>query len=238
MHTQTNVAPRLVRETRIRILIADASPMHCQLLADALRRHADFAIASCASSSREVVSAVRKSIPAVAIIAAHLHDGPLAGFSALREINSLKIPVRLIMLLDESDRDLVVESFRHGAKGVFCRTGDYRALCKCITSVHSGQVWANSAQLEYVLDALSASPALHVVNANGKNMLSKREAQVVRLAVDGLTNREIAAQLGLSEHTVKNYMFRIFDKLGVSGRVELVLYVLNSQPAPTRLEAS
>ncbi len=213
--------------------------MYCQLLADALRRHADFAIASCASSSREVVSVIRKSIPEVAIIAANLKDGPLAGFTALREVHSLKLPVRLIMLLDESDRHLVVESFRYGAKGVFCRTGDYRALCKCITSVHSGQVWADSTQLQYVLDALSSSPALHVAKANGKSILSKREAQVVRLAVDGLTNREIATQLGLSEHTVKNYMFRIFDKLGVSGRVELVLYALNSQPSePARLEAS
>lgn len=213
--------------------------MYCQLLADALRRHADFVIASCASSSREVISAVRKSMPVVAILAANLQDGPLAGFNALREINSLKLPVRPIMLLDGDDRHLVVEAFRHGAKGVFCRTGDYRALCKCITSVHNGQIWANSAQVQYVLDALSSSPALYVVKANGKNILSKREAQVVRLAVDGLTNREIAARLGLSEHTVKNYMFRIFDKLGVSGRVELVLYALNRQPPETvHLEAS
>jgi len=69
---------------------------------------------------------------------------------------------------------------------------------------------------------------MKVVNADSLRMLTKREEDVVRLLAEGLQNREIARQLGLSEHTVKNYMFHIFEKLGVSSRVELVLYAVSS----------
>ena len=100
-------------------------------------------------------------------------------------------------------------------------------LCKCISSVARGQVWINSQQLLYVLDALSEVSTLRVVNANGKLLLTAREEQVVALVADGLSNREVGAELGLSEHTIKKYLLRIFDKLGISSRVELVLYAVS-----------
>lgn len=84
-----------------------------------------------------------------------------------------------------------------------------------------------------MLAALREPQPLRVVNSTGVPLLTKREMAVVQCVAEGLTNRETAAQLSLSEHTVKNYMFRIFDKLGVSSRVELVLYVasqLQSEP--------
>ena len=111
----------------------------------------------------------------------------------------------MIVVINSGDREVVVNAFRSGARGLFC-FADYpfRLLCKCILSVHQGQVWANSEKL-----------------------LTPREEQVVALVADGLSNREIAQELGLSEHTVKKYLFRIFDKLGISSRVELVLYAFS-----------
>ena len=85
----------------------------------------------------------------------------------------------------------------------------------------------NSQQTHYVLEALSEVSTLRVVNSNGKSLVTPREEQVVALVADGLSNRQVAAELGLSEHTVKKYMLRIFDKLGISTRVELVLYALS-----------
>jgi two-component system nitrate/nitrite response regulator NarL len=99
-------------------------------------------------------------------------------------------------------------------------------LCKCIKSVAGGQIWINDQQTHYVLSALSEINTLRVVNSSGKTLLTPREEQVVALVADGLTNREVARELGLSEHTIKKYMLRIFDKLGISTRVELVLYVV------------
>src|SRR5207302_4821861 len=98
----------------------------------------------------------------------------------------------------------------------------FRLLAKCIQCVQSGQVWASSSELHFVLDAL-AQPTFANFH-NGSSPLSAREIDVVRCVAEGLSNREIAQRLKLTEHTVKNYLFRIFDKLGVSKRVEVVLY--------------
>ena len=131
--------------------------------------------------------------------------------------------MRSILLLDGSDQHSVVEAFHGGARGVFMRSAyQFETLCKCVHRVHQGQIWADSKQLGYVLDAFAQSPLGQTPMVNGLNLVSKREQEVVRLVVEGLSNREIAQRLNLSEHTIKNYVFRIFDKLGVSNRVELV----------------
>jgi DNA-binding NarL/FixJ family response regulator len=119
----------------------------------------------------------------------------------------------------------VVEAFRCGAQGVFSRTESSKTLAKCISKVHQGQVWASSEELRYLLDAFRDSEPMKLVDSRGETLLSNREQDVVRCVAEGLSNREIASRLKLTEHTVKNYLFRIFDKLGVSSRVEVVLYV-------------
>jgi DNA-binding NarL/FixJ family response regulator len=93
--------------------------------------------------------------------------------------------------------------------------------------VFQGQVWINRQQMTYVLDALSEVPTLRVVNSTGRFLLTPREEQVVALVADGMTNRGVAVELGLSEHTIKKYLLRIFDKVGISSRVELVLYAMS-----------
>src|SRR5580698_1388157 len=100
-------------------------------------------------------------------------------------------------------------------------------LCKCIQCVSRGEIWINNQQMNYVLDALSEVPTLRVVNSAGRLLLTPREEQVVALVADGLTNRGVAVELGLSEHTIKKYLLRIFDKVGISSRVELVLYAVS-----------
>jgi len=136
--------------------------------------------------------------------------------------------VAKLILPDSYDREVVVNAFRSSARGLFCFSEyPFRLLCKCIQSMHQGQVWANSEQLQYLVEALSQVPSLHMVNSRGVRLLTPREEQVVALVADGLSNREVARELCLSEHTVKKYLFRIFDKLGISSRVELVLYALS-----------
>ncbi len=121
------------------------------------------------------------------------------------------------------------ELFRAGARGVFDRSEfDIRLLCRCIRCVAAGQVWASSEQIDYVLDTFTDTASLRVVSAGGENLLTRRERDVVRLVVEGLVNREVAQQLGLSEHTVKNYLFNVFNKLGVSSRAELILYAVSN----------
>ena len=194
-------------------------------MAKALRRsHYHFNVVASAVDSAGILNAANEFDLHLAVISANLQDGPLMGFKVLRELRASHPKTRVVILLDSSERDLIVDAFRGGASGVFCRSELIERLCKCIQSVHNGQIWANSIELQFLLDALAQAAPLRVVNAQGISLCTKREEQVVRLVAEGLTNREISRKLNLSEHTVKNYLFRVFDKLGVSSRVELTLY--------------
>lgn len=102
-----------------------------------------------------------------------------------------------------------------------------KALLKCIRIVHQGQIWASNEDLEHLTTALAHLKAIDLNDAVGIPLLTSREEDVVRLVSDGLKNREIADKLGLAEHSIRNYLNRIFDKLGVSTRVELILYLFS-----------
>lgn len=167
--------------------------------------------------------------PDVAIISAHLQEGPLEGYRMLRELRAFHLRTRTIMLLSSRDREFVIDAFRCGAHGIVFRDEPLETLGKCIHAVHRGQVWANSEQLGYMVEALGHTLPARLGDSRLAEMLSRRERDVVTLVAEGLTNRDISTQLGLSEHTIRNYLFRIFDKTGVSTRVELVLCCLQER---------
>jgi DNA-binding NarL/FixJ family response regulator len=198
--------------------------MNSQLLAAALERHKGFEVLDPVSDARGIIATVAKEKPGVVVISAELEDDKRKGFEVARELHALSGDTRVVMLLDASERSQVVEAFRAGARGVFCRSESLASLARCIQCVCEGQIWANSKELRYLLEALGEAMPLRVIDTRGATLLSRREVEVVRCVAEGLSNREIAQRLGLTEHTVKNYLFRIFDKLGVSKRVEVVLY--------------
>jgi len=208
----------------IHVMAADSTRMNSQLLAAALERDKRFRVLEPVSDAKAIVAAVLREKPAVIVISAELDDDPKKGFDVAREIHNLRTETRVVMLIDSSERSHVVEAFRAGARGVFSRSESLKSLAKCIHCVNLGQVWANSKELRYLLEALGEALPMRVIDARGAALLSRREQEVVRCVAEGLSNREIAQRLGLTEHTVKNYLFRIFDKLGVSKRVEVVLY--------------
>jgi two-component system nitrate/nitrite response regulator NarL len=210
----------------IRVLAADSTRMNSQLLANALTRDKRFLLLECEPASSTVVAATGAQKPDVVLLSPKLEDNPTLGYQVARQLITAHPQTRIVMLLDTAERSAVVEAFRSGARGVFCRTESLKSLSKCIRCVHSGQVWANSNELRYLLDALSQAMSTRLVGVAGAS-LSKREQDVVHCVADGLSNRETAHRLNLTEHTVKNYLFRIFDKLGVSSRVEVVLYAFN-----------
>ncbi len=228
-------------ESVVSTLVADANLMLCTLLVQALKRYKELRIAACAVESTEVMEILTKTRIDVGLISASLRNGPLAGFGLVREIRIAHPNVRTVLLLDRWEQELVVDAFRAGARGILHRSTDIKMLYKCMRSVHRGQLWASSRELEAVLDAFFHAAGLRVIDAKGAALLSKREEEVVRLVADGRSNRDIAHEMGLSEHTIKNHLFRIFDKLGVSSRVELVLYAFSRpnmpQPAAPRLKA-
>ena len=208
----------------IHILVAETSPLASQLLADGLRRSRTpkFEVSIPPSLSPDACLAeIARTRPNVAVLALNLQNEPLSAMEVIRDLHSQGVETKCIVLLEQSDRNLVIENFRAGASGVFPRSQSPQMLARCIESVHAGQ---SSQELHYVLAELRKAKPINIVDAKGRVLLSVREAQVVRLVAEGLSNREISQHLSLSEHTVKNYLFRIFEKLGVSTRVELVLY--------------
>ena len=210
----------------IRVLVAESTSMGCELLADSLRRCNRFEVTTCRHDAPELLRALAGHRADVALISAPVNGQGFTPWSELiRKVHAVSPETRVIVLLDSAERGWVVDAFRSGAVGVFCRTESFQALRKCIASVRMGQIWADSEKLHFLLQALANAPGPHLVDAKGMVLLSEREEDVVRLVAEGLPNREIACQLGLSEHTVKNYLFRIFDKLGISNRTELILYV-------------
>jgi DNA-binding NarL/FixJ family response regulator len=213
----------------IGVLIADSNRMQAQLLTTALRRHPELSISTCPIDTSSIEKVVSSQHPRVALISLNPTASVSETMSVLRQCHLAHPEVAKVLLVDSYDRDLVIDTFRAGARGIFSLAeSSLRLLCKCILRVSDGQVWANTEQLDYVLDLISEVPSLRIVNSNGNSLLTPREEQVVALVAEGLSNRHIARELNLSEHTIKKYLFRIFEKLGISSRVELVLYALNN----------
>jgi two-component system, NarL family, nitrate/nitrite response regulator NarL len=214
---------------KIRVLAADSTRMSSQLLAEALAQESQFDVAAIEAHSSSIVEIVADRKPNVLLLSAALDGTSTAGFEITRQVHAASTETKIVILMDAAQPTSVIEAFRSGAQGIFSRTESSKALAKCVRSVHQGQVWANSAELRYLLHALREAPQMRMVDHRGDAMLSKREHDVVQCVAEGLSNREIAKKLKLTEHTVKNYLFRIFDKLGVSSRVEVVLYAFSAR---------
>jgi two-component system nitrate/nitrite response regulator NarL len=212
----------------ISVLIAEADRMSAHLIAEGLMRgRHDFDVVAIANSFGETIREIEKNQPDIALISAHLQDGRMRGYHVLQYLQMLSPKTIAIMLIPDSERDLVVDAFRGGAKGVFCRLQSIKLLPKCIRTVHGGQIWADNRNLAFVLEFLTQLKPLRLVKpGGGMARLTPREAQVVQLLADGLSTRDISQNLALTEHTIRNYLSAIYEKLGVSSRVELALYAV------------
>jgi len=217
--------------TRIRVLVVDSSRIHTELLAEALQKDRRLDVIS-AHNTAEALETARQQGADVAAISDYLDDTPHRGLEVLRGLRSAQPNIRGVMLLDTGARETVLEAFRAGARGIFSRWESIRALCRCVRCVYDGQIWARAEHVSYAVEALASTPTVRATDARGFNLLSAREMEVVRGLAEGLTNREIADQMGLSYHTIKNHVFRIFEKLGVSNRVELLFMTLGLAATP------
>jgi DNA-binding NarL/FixJ family response regulator len=225
----------------ISVVVADGTRIHTQLLADALRNDRGLQVVAAASNSEELLAAITRVPIDVAVISHNLDNQPGHGTQVLREMRALRPQIKGIILLDSSKPQEVMECFRAGARGIFSKQERLESLCKCIRAVYDGQIWARSDDLDQALEAFANAPLVCATNHKGIELLSARERQVIQHVAGGLSNREIAHALDLSPHTVKNYLFRIFDKLGVSSRTELLYLTMNNsqtQPADNAHEGS
>ena len=147
------------------------------------------------------------------------------GLAVLTEVNFESLPTRVIVLTAaEDDRD-VIRAMRLGARGVVLKQSASDLLLKSIRQVHEGEIWLDNRMTAEVIDAFKKSAESG--QRREKPLLSDREKEVVQLVSQGFRNREIGEKLFISEQTVKNHLHNIFDKLGVSDRLELALYAIH-----------
>lgn len=214
------------------VLVSDADHITVRLLASDLQRQEQFAVFGCLANLEQLLNTISNRKPCVLLLGLHTRDSVLETLSLLRQICREFPWLRTIVLSEGIGRDLVLEVFRAGAKGFFDRAVyDPVLLCRCIQCVAAGQIWAKSEELGFVLQAFASTPRIQVTK--GVQSLTPRENEVAHLVSDGMSNNEVAQRLGLSIHTVKNYLFSVFDKIGVSNRAELILCLLTSN-APSK----
>lgn len=213
----------------IRVLVCDDTRVHTELLADVLKRDGCLQVTTSSLGSKSLIARPSLCDIDVLLISSNLDEQPGRGFEVLRGLRASHADLRAVVLLDSSRGETLLEAFRAGARGVFNKNDSVDILNKCLHKVYEGQIWANSQQIATLVQALASSHNIHAVDAQGLNLLSKREMEVVEGVAQGLSNREIAERLLLSQHTIKNCLFRIFDKLGVSNRIELLFMTLSQE---------
>jgi DNA-binding NarL/FixJ family response regulator len=191
-----------------------------------------------------MLSVVTTLRPHVALISADFDGAAKKGLQVARTLTRRDPSVRVVILLERSTRESVIGAFRCGASGVFCRTESLSELPSCIERVSRGEIWTNSSHAEFLLETLRSTPSYEGIEAGSNiDQLSRRELEVAEHAAQGESNKQIADRLGLSEHTVKNYLFHVFEKLGVSNRFELLFLLFKEWkgqdqaggPLPTEL---
>ncbi|MDP9052501.1 MAG: response regulator transcription factor [Acidobacteriota bacterium] len=216
---QINQSPRQIP----RVLIADRDSMSSDLLAGALAR--DGRCEAAAIQPSELLATLAASDFDVVVIAAELEVNTGNAFDLVATVCRTHNTTGVVMLLSHFSHEQVIKAFRLGARGVFSRQQPMAEFLSCVEHVRKGFIWAGKQETTALLEAFRSIPAPEVLTPANSPSLTVRELQVVKCAARGKTNKSIAAELGLSEHTVKNYLFRAFEKLGVSSRVELLFYL-------------
>lgn len=216
--------------TKVGILLANLPDMFSDLVEAALENQDDFIMLGRGQTLQEIDLLLRDERARVFLVGSSIGNDHTAAISLLKQSSSVAPHVRPVVLSGPLRQSDVVALFRVGARGLLATsTSSLTLLMKCIRCVDAGQIWADSSQLEFLLNSLSGPRSIQITDACGHSIVSRRESEVLLLLAEGLSNREIAISLKLSEHTVKNHIFHIFDKLGVSSRIEAALYVLAHQ---------
>lgn len=207
----------------IRILLADDHPIFRDGVRRLLEQEDSVTIVGEASNGNECVSMLSKLKPDILLLDLRMPDKD--GLAVLEEVNFDSIGTRVIVLTATEDDNDVVRAMRLGARGVVLKQSATDLLLKSILKVQSGEIWLDNRMTAEVMRAFSKSS--EAGPRREKPLLSDREREIVQLVAQGFRNREIGEKLFISEQTVKNHLHNIFDKLGVSDRLELALYALH-----------
>jgi DNA-binding NarL/FixJ family response regulator len=210
----------------IDIVIADDHPIFREGLRKLLEAEPGMRVVGEAGDGEETVRVVRQLKPKILLLDLSMPKMP--GLEALRELGKLGIQTGTIVLTAAIERQQIVEALQIGAHGVVLKHAALELLLKSIRCVNDGQYWVDQGSVSDLIQALrQIRPSQSASRGKSDFGVTSREREVIELIVAGYTNKDLARKLNISEHTVKHHLSNIFDKLGVSNRLELVLYAID-----------
>ena len=218
------------KKTMVRIVIADDHPIVRDGLKKLLLLEDDFEIVGEAGDGREVLSKVQEVDPDVLLLDLRMPN--LDGLAALQALQQTNKRTRVIVLTASEDKNEFVQAMKLGCSGIVLKQTAPELIVKSIRKVNSGEIWLDSHTTAAVMRQFSTNlDGSSNQSGNGKGRerspLSTREREIVALVAQGYKNKEMAEKMFISEQTVKNHLHNIFDKLGVSDRLELALYAIH-----------
>jgi two-component system nitrate/nitrite response regulator NarL len=224
----THHTPAEPRKGMIRVLIADDHPIVRDGLKKLLSLEEDFQVVGEASDGCEVLDRVQELDPDVLLLDLRMPN--LDGLSALQALQQTNKRTRVIVLTASEDKNEFVQAMKLGCSGIVLKQTAPELIVKSIRKVHGGEIWLDSHTTAAVMRQFAA-PGEISGGGSGKTRerspLSQREREIVQLVAQGYKNKEMAEKMFISEQTVKNHLHNIFDKLGVSDRLELALYAIH-----------
>ena len=219
--------------SKIRIVVADDHPIFRDGLCKLLALEEDFEVVAQASDGRQVLEILQDQEPDILLL--DLKMPGLDGLATLQRLQSAKNKTRVIVLTASDDKNEFVQAMRFGTSGIVLKQTATELLIKSIRKVHAGEIWLDSHTTAEVIRRFVSSdempPAPQPSSSpreRERSPLSQREREIVALVAQGFKNKEMAEKMFISEQTVKNHLHNIFDKLGVSDRLELALYAIHN----------
>jgi two-component system, NarL family, nitrate/nitrite response regulator NarL len=214
-------------DVKIRIVIADDHPIFRDGLRKLLALEDDFEVVAEARDGKEVLEVLELLEPDILLL--DLKMPGLDGLSALQRLQNSRIKTKVIVLTASEDKNQFVQAMKFGTSGIVLKQTATELLIKSIRKVHAGEIWLDSHTTAAVMRQFSApvEPLAPGMRDRERSPLSQREREIVSLVAQGFKNKEMAEKMFISEQTVKNHLHNIFDKLGVSDRLELALYAIH-----------
>jgi DNA-binding NarL/FixJ family response regulator len=216
-----------MKSGKVRILLADDHTIFRDGLRKLLEAESDFEVVGEAGDGAEAINMVEQIKPEILLLDLAMPRVP--GLEALREVIALKTPVKTILLTAAIEKKQIIEALQVGARGVVLKDAATQMLIRAIRTVINGQFWVGRESVvdmqAYLKNQIASQPAPKAKSYG----LTRREIEILGTIVGGLSNKEIAQKFSLSEDTVKHHLTNIFDKVGVSSRLELALFAINNQ---------
>ncbi len=219
----------------VRIILADSQAIFRAGLRKIFALEDDLRVVAQAETFAQTISAAGKFEADVILLESSLAPNP---GEAITELSQAAPAAKVVVVTSQPTQDETLEFYRRGAQGIVSRTVEPELLMHCLRKVAGGEPWLDEKSANWVLQAYR-SQGLQATAARPHVHLTPKEMQIVSCVTQGMKNKEIATRVGTTEQVVKNYLRKVYDKLGVSDRLELALYCLNHRlmdngvPVPT-----